>query len=1238
MAFAVAMRDPCTMRSGRENVRGIYLALLALGLYSQVAQALLIRENLVVFYGNEVSLGAFFGSWLLWVAAGSAVVMVAGLRSWARHPLPLLRALLTTLPILLALQIVATRCVRLLLETPAAEFVPLGSLFVSILVITLPTGFGVGLAFPLASKALAPDVQGQAANGTVRNVSRLYILDAVGALLGGVLFTFVMIEWLGVWRSLGVVALVLAMAALSIRGGSRAWTAPMLIGLAGALIAATPLGQLLGQEMESVRFATLQPGLTLLDAVETRYGHVAIARLGEQRSIVIDGRITESFPARRQVEQDAAWFMAQARGARKIVSFGGLAGGLAEELLRYPVERLDVIEEDRRAFDMMRPYLPAATRAAMNDRRLHVHFEDGRRFVNDLTGYEDYDLVLVLAADPSSAHSNRYFTREFYRGLRRAMAPEGVLCTRVSSASNYLGREVRSYSGSIYRTLTSVFGFLAIMPGDDHLYCATAEPGTVSDDPAELGKRYLAIPLEEHRFPSTGFYTLLPGNRVAFIRQQLQEEGGELNTDAKPVTYYLNMVLWGKYSGSEFVNWLERLRAMGATPYVVPLGVLVVMMLLHAGLQATPRPRRRSLSATLALVVLGMIAMAAQIALLFSYQSHVGFMFGRVALLNAVFMTGLALGAGALGQLLARRPHPGTALAILMALIAAALALLPLGLAALGTLHGSRQETVYLLLCTLAGLLTGTGFPLGLQQAHADRPEVLHTSAVVGAADNLGGAVGGLITGALLVPILGVSGTFRLLAVAAIITLLPLLHARFAPVHIPALERRGYHAFPWRGLSGVLLFGVITIFLIDLMARGTAPGPTLHFDDALLARTSGSQAFALREQSFPHYLGQDAQAEAGERDAQAPPDTVSLATMAVAPDIRGYAGPINLLVSVDRAGRLRGVSYLDSEETPSYIADIGRWLEGLAGQDLCTAPLSLAHVDALSGATVSSRAALAAVNRAAQAGSEAAFGRHLTALESEPRQDPWRSGPFLATLALLLAFFPVYRAGSDRLRLLYQAATLLILGVWLNTPVTEMDLVNLSLGHAGSPLANPQRWLLIGFVLLTMVLFGQAWCGYVCPFGALQEFISRLGRLLYLRSYPLHGLDTRMRYVKFLLLALMLSVVWLTGDTLWASFDPMQHLFGGHLEGWMALIILVSLGGALFYYRFWCRYFCPFGAFVALGNKLAVLKSLAPRRRFEHCDIGVRDEYDIDCIHCQRCISGRDFGVRAPRGSTTEMS
>jgi hypothetical protein len=49
---------------------------------------------------------------------------------------------------------------------------------------------------------------------------------------------------------------------------------------------------------------------------------------------------------------------------------------------------------------------------------------------------------------------------------------------------------------------------------------------------------------------------------------------------------------------------------------------------------------------------------------------------------------------------------------------------------------------------------------------------------------------------------------------------------------------------------------------------------------------------------------------------------------------------------------------------------------------------------------------------------------------------------------------------------------------------------------------------------------------------------------------------------------------------------------------------------------------------LALGNKLALLRRISPKRRFERCDLGVTSEFDVDCIHCHRCITGGDLGLR----------
>jgi spermidine synthase len=1216
--------------------RVLYLSLIVYGAFSQITQALLIREGLVVFYGNEISLGVFFGSWLLWIAVGSALAIP--LRKRISSPLPWIRGLLLSLPLLLGIQIITTRLVRNFFDISSTQFIAFGDLFAAVTLINLPSALVIGIAFPLACKALNLELQSRHSETAiadnsqqvVQGISSLYIFDALGALVGGFAFTFLLIELAGVWISWAAVMLSIAVTSLLL-GGLRQDAAPVparLLDIAGWLWLAfavvflfTPLEEKFSRLTETVRFQTLQPGLELLDTVETRYGHVAIARLEEQVSVVNNGRIGISFPNTEDAEKLAAYFFTQGNWPKRILMFGGAASDLLAELLRYPVQGITVVEQDQLAFRHTLPWLPDRTRKALKDDRLEIKFQDGRHFANQLHD-ENYDLVLVLVADPSSAQENRYFTHEFYQRLRQLMSDSGVICTEVSSASNYFGSSISSYSGSVLATLERSFDHVAIMPGDTHTYCASSQADQVSEDARLLRWRYQMTPLDEHRFPAASFSSMLPQDRIDFVRQQLHQEQAEINSDARPVTYYYNMILWGTFSSSQFVEWLQKLKRMGTVPYLVPLLVLVVLTLLRFSMQPLNVPYFTRQSASLVLVVLGMIAMAAQLTLLYSYQAHVGFVFSRIALLNSLFMAGLALGAGFIGQQLVRSGQSTYALIAVMVSTTVMLMLLPTLYSSMGDMGLDVQQPIYLSLTVLIGLLTGTGFPLAVSLTEADTANVLHTSGLTAAADNLGGAIGGFITGALLVPILGVSMTCYTLALVAFFGTLPLLYVSTPLVKISWLRSRGYQAFPWSTLSWAVLWLVLSLFIIMLILPQEVRQPTMTFDQGRLNAVSQSNEFIFKDKPLPHYLGYDKKVEEGKI-----PDTVSLSSMAISHDISGYAGPINLLLSLDRNAVIRGVEYIESDETPSYISGIEQWLNTLQGISLADKPLSLDEIDGLSGATTSSRAAIETLNRTASKASQLVFEQPLFSAMPAPTID-WLQPKVIVLVLVLTLFFPVWRSGRDDWRLYYQGLVLVVLGFWFNALVTEVDLVHLTQWSMPSPYASLLHFILIAFTIVVTLLLGQVYCGYICPFGALQEFISRIGRYFYLRNEPGQHLERRMRYLKYLLLAGMLIGYWVTRDMFWVNFNPMQHFFAFNLSGWILLITVISLLGALVYYRFWCRYFCPFGAFLAFGNKIALLLKWGPQRDYTHCDLGVRDDYDIDCIHCQRCIEGKDYGLR----------
>ena len=189
----------------------------------------------------------------------------------------------------------------------------------------------------------------------------------------------------------------------------------------------------------------------------------------------------------------------------------------------------------------------------------------------------------------------------------------------------------------------------------------------------------------------------------------------------------------------------------------------------------------------------------------------------------------------------------------------------------------------------------------------------------------------------------------------------------------------------------------------------------------------------------------------------------------------------------------------------------------------------------------------------------------------------------------------------------------------------------------GMFMSDPLVAVLAVFVAVTFVVWGRGiFCGWLCPFGALQELLGKLARLLRIPAATLGpAARRRLAPVKYVVLAGLagLSLHSMTAAGAAAEIEPFKTAVSMHFArdwpfvAWAAAL----LAAALFVERFFCRVLCPLGAAMALGGKLR-LRRLDPLPRRAQCGSpcrlcerncpvqAIRPNGKIDMDECFYCL------------------
>ncbi|MCL3882703.1 NosR/NirI family protein [Marivita sp. GX14005] len=186
-------------------------------------------------------------------------------------------------------------------------------------------------------------------------------------------------------------------------------------------------------------------------------------------------------------------------------------------------------------------------------------------------------------------------------------------------------------------------------------------------------------------------------------------------------------------------------------------------------------------------------------------------------------------------------------------------------------------------------------------------------------------------------------------------------------------------------------------------------------------------------------------------------------------------------------------------------------------------------------------------------------------------------------------------------------------------------------------LIEPVIFILWAGVALGLLFWGRGvFCGWLCPFGALQELTNMIAKRFGVPQIAVpHALHERLWIIKYTLFMAILAVSFysMTDALILAEVEPFKTAISMRMmRAWpFVAFVLVLLLAGLFIERFYCRYLCPLGAALAIPSKLKIFDWLRRRPQCGRecrlcetkCTVGAIDPLGRinpnECVLCMRC-------------------
>lgn len=706
-----------------------------IGLSGLIAQVSLLRELLISCFGNELTIGIIFASWIIPEALG--VYIIGKFVGKIKDKIILFAILEIIFLFALPVSIYVSRIFKGFFGIASAEAIGLFGIFFGSLLVNFFVAFPHGALFSLSCLMFDKDKHGSS------GAARIYALETAGTLFGGIVFTYLLIPYFNIFSVAAFVSLFnMAVVFFYIKKHNLA--SPAAIILPVFILSIVLLMGINASKIDKYSLQQQYPKEELVSYANSVYGKVVVTRKLDQVTLFYNGLpvITAPYPDLNFVQEFGNFPLLFCSDPKSVLVLSSGAGGLLQEILKSPVDEVDYAELDPLVIEMTKRYLPKDAKKELYDRRLKISNADAVFFLKNTR--RSYDVILVGLRDIPDLLSNRLFTEEFFALVKARLNTGGVFSFSLPGSTAHLSRAMRNLNSCVLNALSKEFDYVRVIPGDYNIFLSSESPIN-KIEPEIIMHRIKERALSPSLFVEPYLEYRLSRKWQGWFMELVSMATDKINKNLFPFAVYQSLLVWNRQFPGITSGLFESLGNVNFTAIVSFFVSLVFILFLFYKKRNFSR-----ISFGYAIFTSGFFGMLANLILISSYQVYYGYLYNKIGLLISIFMTGLALGsilAGRNASLAADKRK-------LLAVIDLSTAIFAFSLPFLIAIAASMQF-IFVILLLICGFLVGLEFPLVNMLYHRKGESVSESVGVLYALDLLGGCFAGIFAGVLFLPVIG---------------------------------------------------------------------------------------------------------------------------------------------------------------------------------------------------------------------------------------------------------------------------------------------------------------------------------------------------------------------------------------------------------------------------------------------------------------------------------------------------